>query len=131
MDDGPDLVQPDHEHGGDEAGHGDDGRAPAGALDQTPQGGGHRDDGHGDEVADQGRRTGRMVSAGQLGRDDAHLDEEQDLEDAERREQGNAHAPVEGGHQQPVPGKRETGDDNRRGNDAVHEAQVTTSRSKK
>ena len=62
----------------------------------------------------------RAATAGESCHDDADLDKQQDLKDAKGGEQGDAHSPVSSGRQQRVPGKRETGDDDRRGNDAVH-----------
>ena len=60
------------------------------------------------------------MAADEMGHDDADLDQQQDLKDADCGEQGDVHSPVEGGHQQRVPGQRETGDDDRRGDSAVH-----------
>src|SRR5487761_1768592 len=88
-----------------------------------------RDERHRDQVPDERGQTGRASTAGEPGDDHADQDEQQDLEDAERDEQAKAHSPVEGGHQQRVRGKRETGDDDRRGNGAVHGRYVTTFRS--
>ena len=69
------------------------------------------------------------AAAGELGHDETDQDEKQDLEDAERGEQANVHSPIKGGHHQRVHRKRETGDDDRRGNGAVHGRHVTTFRS--
>ena len=65
-------------------------------------------------------RPSRVRTAGESGHDKAVLDQQQDLKDAESGEQANAHSPVPGGRQQRVPGQRETGDDDRRGDGAVH-----------
>ena len=43
-------------------------------------------------------------AAGESGHDEADLDKQQDLQDAERDEQADTHPPVQGSHQQRVPG---------------------------
>src|SRR6266567_9253608 len=129
MDDRPDLMQPDHQHGRDEPSYGNDRGAPPGSLQLAPDRGGHRDERHRDQVSDERSQPGRAFTAGEFGHDDADLDKQQDLKDANCGEQGNVHSPVPGGHQQRVPSQRKTGDDDRRGDGAVHAGYVTTFRS--
>src|SRR5580700_10140450 len=93
-DDRPDLMQPDHQHGRDEPGYGDDRGAPPGSLHQAPERGGHRDERRRDQVSDERSQPGRAVTAGEFGPDDADLDKLQDLKDANRGEQGDVHPPV-------------------------------------
>src|SRR5271154_1918307 len=126
MDDRPDLMEADHQHGRDEPGHGDDRGAPPGSLHQPPERGDHRDERRGDQVSDERRQRGRALTLGEFGHDEADLDQQQDLKDANRGEEGDGHSPVEGGHQQRVPGERETGDDDRGGHGAVHARNSTT-----
>src|ERR1017187_926919 len=126
MDDRPDLMQPEHQHGRDEPGHGDDRRDPPGSPHQPPDRRGHRDERHRDQVSDERSQPGRAFTAGEPGHDDADLDKQQDLKDASCSAEGDVHSPVQGGNQQRVPGKRETGDDDRRGDGAVHARHVTT-----
>src|SRR5580704_557273 len=129
MDDRPDLMQPDHQHGRDEPSYSDDRGAPPGSLHQAPERGGQRDERRRDQVSDERSQPGRAFTTGEFGHDDADLDKQQDLKDANRGEEGDGHSPVQGGHQERVPGKRETGDDDRRGDGAIHGRHVTTFRS--
>src|SRR5580692_3222194 len=94
MDDRPDLMQPDHQHGRDESSYGNDRGAPPGSLHQAPERGGHRDERRPDQVSDERSQPGRAFTAGEFGHDDADLDEQQDLKDANRGEEGDVHSPV-------------------------------------
>src|ERR1700722_19424323 len=67
MDDRPDLMQPDHQHGRDESGYGDDRGAPPGSFHQAPARRGHRDERRRDQVSDERRQAGRLFAAGELG----------------------------------------------------------------
>src|SRR3984885_3019189 len=78
MDDRPDLMQPDHQHGRDEPGHGDDRGAPPGSLSQPPERGGHRDERHRNQVSDERSQPGRAFIAGEPGHDETDLDKQQD-----------------------------------------------------
>ena len=97
-------MQPDHQHGRDEPGHGDDRRAPPRSLQQPPERSHQRDERRRDQVSDERSQPGRAFTAGKPGHDDADLDKQQDLKDANCGEEGDVHSPVSGGHQQRVPG---------------------------
>ncbi len=82
--------------------------------------GGHRDERRRAQVADKRRQLGRVPAVGEPGHDDPDLDQQQDLQDAQRGEQGIAHGLVQGGHQQCVPRERQASDDDRGGHSTVH-----------
>src|ERR1700677_2300855 len=75
MDNRPDLMQPDHEYGRDQPGHGGHRRAPAGSFQRPPERRGHGYERDPDQISDEHREVGRVPAADEPGHD--HADQDQ------------------------------------------------------